>query len=566
MRNIWTVFKTDIRTLSRCFFACVVVVAIALLPSLYAWLNIYSNWDPYGNTGGISIAVASLDEGYTDEDGVYENKGQDVVDDLREATSINWVIVDTEEQAKGGVESGDYYAAVVIDKEFSRNMFRMLTDWTGKPAITYYENAKKNAVATKITDTAVETLKRSISENYLEVVISGIMEQSNLLAADLTEDDPETAVKGVFYQARDLLAGCRATMDAFEAAGQGGAGVQNFVFRGMDEADAVLLRKRENLPAAHRLADGDTLGDGRCGRNGLRLHLPFFRRAQQRVAVLALQGDDLREMVDAAAILQVLERVDRTEEERADGGKIADIMSLPETVVLAFNQGIDADSMGDMTGASTEASDGGAAQAMPTPEQMAAMTPEQLAELKAIVRSLQKDAVIVEAQNGEVPMEELLDTDRFDFMRAYNSAAWIEAMEHPEEHDDPEVLEYDIETFVYSRRKPFDLQKFTDFVEQEWPDEVIRVKGPLWQTGDPDMCYMFEQAGHQMRLMENGLFVDSAPEGEKQKIIDENPEIMQIWDDETGDRMTSLCIIGRHMDKDALIAALDACLTDWHRA
>ena len=87
-----------------------------------------------------------------------------------------------------------------------------------------------------------------------------------------------------------------------------------------------------------------------------------------------------------------------------------------------------------------------------------------------------------------------------------------------------------------------------------------------WQTGDPDMCYMFEQAGHQMRLMENGLFVDSAPEGEKQKIIDENPEIMQIWDDETGDRMTSLCIIGRHMDKDALIASLDACLTDWHRA
>ena len=194
------------------------------------------------------------------------------------------------------------------------------------------------------------------------------------------------------------------------------------------------------------------------------------------------------------------------------------------------------------------------------------VTPEQIAELKAIVRSLQKDAVIVEAQNGEVPMEELLDTDRFDFMRAYNSAAWIEAMEHPEEHDDPEVLEYDIETFVYSRRKPFDLQKFTDFVEQEWPDEVIRVKGPLWQASNPDMCYMFEQAGHQMRLMENGLFVDSAPEGEKQKIIDENPEIMQIWDDETGDRMTSLCIIGRHMDKDALIAALDACLTDWHRA
>lgn len=248
MRNIWTVFKTDIRTLSKCFFACVVVVAIALLPSLYAWLNIYSNWDPYGNTGGISIAVASLDEGYTDADGTYENKGDDVVADLREATSINWVIVDTEEEAKGGVESGDYYAAVVIDKQFSRNMYRMLTDWTGKPAITYYENAKKNAVATKITDTAVETLKRSISENYLEVVIDGIMEQSNLLAADLTADDPEAAVKGVLYQAQDLLHACGRMMDAFEAVG--GSGVSESSAAALEAAVANI---NKNLPDGAQL-------------------------------------------------------------------------------------------------------------------------------------------------------------------------------------------------------------------------------------------------------------------------------------------------------------------------
>lgn len=248
MRNIWTVFKTDIRTLSKCFFACVVVVAIALLPSLYAWLNIYSNWDPYGNTGGISIAVASLDEGYTDADGTYENKGNDVVADLRKATSINWVIVDTEEAAKGGVESGDYYAAVVIDKQFSRNMYRMLTDWTGKPAITYYENAKKNAVATKITDTAVETLKRSISENYLEVVIDGIMEQSNLLAADLTADDPEAAVKGVLYQAQDLLHACGRMMDAFEAAG--GSGVSESSAAALEAAVANI---NKNLPDGAQL-------------------------------------------------------------------------------------------------------------------------------------------------------------------------------------------------------------------------------------------------------------------------------------------------------------------------
>ena len=249
MRNIWTVFKTDLRTLSKCFFACVVVVAIALLPSLYAWLNIYSNWDPYGNTGGISIAVASLDRGYTDN-GEYVNKGRDVLEDLKTATSINWVIVDTEQEATDGVYAGDYYAAVVIDEDFSRKLYRMFTDWTGQPAITYYENAKKNAVATKITDTAVETLKRSISENYLEVVISGIMEQSNLLAADLTETDPETAVKGLLYQAQDVLAGCRRMMDAFRAAGD--AGVSASDAQALSDAIANI---NKNLPDGSAIAD-----------------------------------------------------------------------------------------------------------------------------------------------------------------------------------------------------------------------------------------------------------------------------------------------------------------------
>ena len=247
MRNIWTIFKTDIRTLSRCFFACVVVLAIALLPSLYAWLNIYSNWDPYGSTGGISIAVASLDRGYTDG-GEYVNKGRDVLEDLKTATSINWVIVDTEKEATDGVCAGDYYAAVVIDEDFSRKMYRMFTDWNGRPAITYYENAKKNAVATKITDTAVETLKRSISENYLEVLIGGVMEQSNLLAADLTETDPETAVKGLLYQAQDVLTGCRGMMDAFRAAG--GSGISS---ADAETLAAAIADINKNLPSGSEL-------------------------------------------------------------------------------------------------------------------------------------------------------------------------------------------------------------------------------------------------------------------------------------------------------------------------
>ena len=194
------------------------------------------------------------------------------------------------------------------------------------------------------------------------------------------------------------------------------------------------------------------------------------------------------------------------------------------------------------------------------------VTPEQLAELKAIVRSLQKDAVIVEATQGNVDLREVLDTGRFDFMKAYNSAAWIEAMEHPEEHDDPEVLEYDIQTFVYHRRQPFDQAAFQNFVENHWPDCVVRAKGVLWSDLNPDMCYLFEQAGHQMRLTENGLFVDSAPEEEKRRILAETPEIMDQWDPEVGDRETKLCIIGRHMDRDAVAAKLDELLTTWKRA
>lgn len=192
------------------------------------------------------------------------------------------------------------------------------------------------------------------------------------------------------------------------------------------------------------------------------------------------------------------------------------------------------------------------------------VTPEQLGELKAIVRGLQKDAVIVEATNSEVPMSELLDTNRFDFNKAYESAAWADAMEHPEEHDDPEVLEYDITTFIYNRRKPFDVDLFNGFAAT-WPESIIRAKGAFWAIQDPDMCYMFEQAGHQMGLQEGGLFVDSAPEDEKARLLELNPEIGARWDEETGDRETRICFIGRHMDREALERGLDACLVDWTR-
>ena len=221
MRNIWTVFKTDIKSLSRCFFAMAVAVAITVLPSLYAWLNIYSNWDPYGNTGNISIGLYSGDEGCV-EDGEFVNMGQDIVDDLREATSINWVVCDSAQQAIDGVYSGEYYASVVIDADFSYKMFNMLTKWTGKPSLTYYENAKKNAVATKITDTAVDSVRRTVSEAYLEVVVNAIMKQGNEIAHNL-RDDEKVTLATVLDDAKTTISSCVRTIDNFAAASNGGS-------------------------------------------------------------------------------------------------------------------------------------------------------------------------------------------------------------------------------------------------------------------------------------------------------------------------------------------------------
>lgn len=249
MRNILGVFKYDIKTLSRHFFAMAVAVAICLLPSLYAWLNIYSNWDPYGNTGNVSIALASMDKGYVTEKGEVINKGQEVLDDLRESTAINWVFLDSEEEAVNGVYSGKYYAAVVIDEDFSYNMFNMLTEWTGKPSITYYENAKKNAVATKITDTAAGNVKASINEAYLEVVISTVMESANRIADDITGDDPAGSLRSILEQSIVTLNACNRMMDSFGAAVAG----TNLPQVDTQRLDEIIMTINEKLP------DGSTL-------------------------------------------------------------------------------------------------------------------------------------------------------------------------------------------------------------------------------------------------------------------------------------------------------------------
>lgn len=185
MKNILAIFKADVRGLVKNVLALIIIIGLCILPSLYAWFNIYSNWDPYANMGNIKIAAYSEDEGYTGEDGTVQNMGGKILDNLKENTAIGWTMVNSGEEAIEGVKSGDYYAAVVIEKDFSYKMFNMFAEGFANPGITYYENEKKNAVATKITDTAVSTLQQSIDAQFVDVVIRTVFEQTNNVSGEI---------------------------------------------------------------------------------------------------------------------------------------------------------------------------------------------------------------------------------------------------------------------------------------------------------------------------------------------------------------------------------------------
>ena len=207
MKNTFKIFFSDIKSLSRHFFAVLVVIAIMIIPALYAWVNIYANSDPYGNTGNISVAVASDDLGYEGQ-----NMGESVLEGLKDNKSINWVFTGSTDKAIKGVESGKYYAAIVIGENFSRNMYDLksaLTD--NESTVTYYKNAKTNAIAVKITDTAAETVQNNVKVQYLKVLFQTVFTKGQELGEDI---DEEQAVNAVIAQLTDLSKSLRHYSDS----------------------------------------------------------------------------------------------------------------------------------------------------------------------------------------------------------------------------------------------------------------------------------------------------------------------------------------------------------------
>lgn len=244
------------------------------------------------------------------------------------------------------------------------------------------------------------------------------------------------------------------------------------------------------------------------------------------------------------------------------------------------------------------------------------VTPEEAAHIKEVIRALQPKAKIIEADYCDFDLDEILDTHLFDFEKTVTSATWIQEIEkplvendhlnghdhdqhehdhghhhdhehhhhdhdddHDEEdhshcdhehgvchchhhhhHDEGEAEEYGIGTFVYYARRPFDMNRFDWFVGKHWPKSVIRAKGVCYFSDDTDMSYLFEQAGVQKKLTEAGQWYATAPEDELQRMLATEPGLARDWDEEYGDRMQKIVFIGRGMDREAIVKALDSCL------
>ncbi len=184
MNKILKVFTNDMKKISTNVIAVVIILGLSILPSLYAWFNIFSNWDPYGpsSTGNIKVAVVSDDAG-SEISGLEINIGATVVEALQANNTIGWVFTDNSDETIEGVKAGDYYAALVIPETFSEDMVSFLTGDLEHPQIIYYENGKKNAIAPKITQKAQKTVRQQVNATFISTLAESAMKAGNVISA-----------------------------------------------------------------------------------------------------------------------------------------------------------------------------------------------------------------------------------------------------------------------------------------------------------------------------------------------------------------------------------------------
>ena len=180
--------------------------------------------------------------------------------------------------------------------------------------------------------------------------------------------------------------------------------------------------------------------------------------------------------------------------------------------------------------------------------------------VRSTILALQPSAKIIETNYGVVKMNQIFDTKLFDFNEAINAPGWVQALQ--EEEEEPETEEYGIGTFVYRAVRPFDKEKFEDYVLHAFPRNIIRSKGMVWFSNERKKALIFEQAGKQKTLAELGLWIAAAPALERERMLDEQPEIRDSWDPVYGDRLNKIVFIGQKMDREKITKDLDNCLGD----
>lgn len=186
MHNILLIFRRDVVRILKNPVAVVVTLGVAVIPALYAWFNILANWDPYGNTGSIAVAVANDDAGADVEGQGHVDIGQAVVDALKDNHRLGWTFVDRDE-ALSGVDSGRYYAAIVIPEDFSADLASVVTGKLDRPKLEYYVNEKLNAVAPKVTDSGASAVESTVNEQFVSTVTDVVAERAKALAGDVAD-------------------------------------------------------------------------------------------------------------------------------------------------------------------------------------------------------------------------------------------------------------------------------------------------------------------------------------------------------------------------------------------
>ncbi|WP_404347346.1 GTP-binding protein [Sutcliffiella horikoshii] len=184
------------------------------------------------------------------------------------------------------------------------------------------------------------------------------------------------------------------------------------------------------------------------------------------------------------------------------------------------------------------------------------LEPEYVVELEALLNKLNPEAKIIQTVNSQVELDAILNTGLFDFEKASQAAGWIQELN--EEHI-PETDEYGISSFVYRRRKPFHPERFKAWLDN-WPDEIVRAKGFFWLASRNDMAGLISQAGASIMIQGAGEWVASYSEEEKRQTLEEEPELLERWDETFGDRMTELVFIGIEMEQKQIERSLDTCL------